>query len=129
MMGRLEHVNVTVADPQGLAALLGRLFDWKVRWEGAAMEGAGYTVHVGTDDSYVALYTGSDGAPVRPTGTTYNRIAGLNHIGVVVEDLDAAEARVRAAGLTPGAHHDYEPGRRFYVDTPHEVEIEVVSYA
>ena len=129
MMAQLEHVNITVADPRGMAVLLGDLFGWKIRWEGSAMDGAGYTIHVGSDDSYVALYSGSGGTPVAAADSSYRQIAGLNHIGVVVDDLAVAESRVKAAGLTPGAHHDYEPGRRFYVDTPHEVEIEVISYA
>lgn len=29
---RLEHINLTVADPDATAALLGELFDWHVRW-------------------------------------------------------------------------------------------------
>ena len=128
-MAQLEHANVTVANPQGLAALLGDLFGWKIRWEGTALDGVGYTVHVGTDDTYLALYTGNARKPVQPEETTYNRVAGLNHIGIVVDDLDAAEARVRSLGLIPNSHADYEPGRRFYFDTPHQIEIEVISYA
>jgi hypothetical protein len=33
------------------------------------------------------------------------------------------------AGLTPFAHGDYEPGRRFYFFDPNGIEFEVVSYA
>jgi len=53
----------------------------------------------------------------------------LNHIGVQVDDLDATEARVIAAGLLPFSHADYEPGRRFYFLDPDGIEYEVVSYA
>ena len=53
----------------------------------------------------------------------------LNHIGVEVDDLDAPEARVIAAGLRPFSHADYEPGRRFYFLDPGGVEYEVVRYA
>jgi catechol 2,3-dioxygenase-like lactoylglutathione lyase family enzyme len=52
----------------------------------------------------------------------------LNHIGVQVDDLDATEARVIAAGLLPFSHADYEPGRRFYFLDPDGIEYEVVSY-
>ena len=65
MSGRLEHLNVTVADPDATAALLGDLFGWKLRWSGDAIHG-GRTVHVGSADSYVAVYTGPGGA-ARPT--------------------------------------------------------------
>ena len=46
-----------------------------------------------------------------------------------VDDLDATEARVVAAGLTPFNHGDYAPGRRFYFFDPDGIEYEVVSYA
>ena len=59
-MARLEHVNVTVADPRATAAVLQDLFGWHTRWEGSAING-GFTVHVGGDDSYLALYTGPAG--------------------------------------------------------------------
>ena len=53
----------------------------------------------------------------------------LNHVGVVVDDLDRVEERVVAAGLTPFSHGDYEPGRRFYFFDWNGIELEVVSYA
>ena len=127
-MAHLEHVNVTVADPKGFAALLIDLFGWKTRWEGASLDGAGYTVHVGTDDSYIALYSGSKGAPTKMNKSGYNLISACNHIGIIVDDLAAMEAKVKAKGFQTHSHADYEPGRRFYFDTPHDVEIELICY-
>ena len=128
-MAQLEHVNVTVSNPKQTAQMLIDLFGWHIRWEGAAMAGAGYTVHVGSDDSYVAVYSGADPAQIVPKrDASYQTRGGLNHIGVVVDDLDAVEAKVRAMGMTPTSHADYEPGRRFYFDDPDGVEIEVISY-
>jgi catechol 2,3-dioxygenase-like lactoylglutathione lyase family enzyme len=126
-MGRLEHLNVTVADPKATARMLAELLGWRVRWEGAAL-GKGYTVHVGTDDAYIALYTGPEGTPLEGAHNSYSRKGGLNHLGVTVDDLDAAEAKVRALGYEPYSHADYEPGRRFYFREENGVEIEVVSY-
>ena len=124
--GRLEHVNVTVRDPQAVADTLVDLFGWHIRWSGAAMNGAGHTIHVGTDDSYVAIYSQGGAGEV---GDTYATPGAMNHIGIVVEDLGAADTRVSAAGFKPHKHADYEPGRRFYFDGPDGIEIEVVSYA
>lgn len=124
-MTKLEHVNVTVADPDALAETLCRLFDWKVRWSGVGM-GNGRSVHVGTDSSYVALF--SYGNPEAPKQVSDRTLGGLNHIGVVVDDLEATEARVKRAGFTPINHADYDPGRRFYFVETNGVEIEVVSY-
>ncbi|GGE41127.1 VOC family protein [Actibacterium pelagium] len=122
----LEHVNITVPDPKATAKVLCGLFDWTVRWEGAAING-GYSVHVGNKDSYLALYT--PGKKLITNGDPHYSRAGLNHIGIVVEDLDDAEAKVSAAGYATFNHADYEPGKRFYFDGPDDIEYEVVSYA
>ena len=118
---RLEHVNVTVADPEAAARLMQDLFGWEVRWRGPALNG-GRTVHVGSADHYLALYAPPGGGPSFPKGQP------LNHIGVEVDELEATEARVVAAGLEPFAHGDYEPGRRFYFLDANGIEYEVVSY-
>ena len=123
----LEHVNVTVSDPDATAEWLGRVFGWEVRWSGEVLDGAGRSVHCGDAGSYVALYGPAAGVSDGPS--SYVTKAALNHVGVVVDDLDAAEARVRAEGFETGNHADYEPGRRFYFDDADGVEWEVVSYA
>lgn len=127
----LEHVNVTVADPQATAAKLCGLFDWKIRWEGDSKD-AGYSVHVGGEASYLALYRPAReiGAKVvAEDGASYRTGGGLNHIAVTVDDIDAMEAKVKAAGYSPGAHADYEPGRRFYFFNEDGIEFEIVSYS
>jgi catechol 2,3-dioxygenase-like lactoylglutathione lyase family enzyme len=120
---RIEHVNVTVSDPERAAKLMERLFGWHVRWQGPSQSG-GRSIHVGSGDHYIAFYNGGgahsadDFAKGRP----------LNHIGVEVDDLDATEAKVKAEGLRPFGHDDYDPGRRFYFLDPDGIEYEVVSY-
>jgi predicted enzyme related to lactoylglutathione lyase len=118
-------VNITVGDADRSAALIERLFGWKIRWAGPSMNN-GRTVHIGTDSQYLALYSRAD-ADGRPLGWTKG--VPLNHVAVEVEDLDAMEAKVVEAGLQPFAHGDYEPGRRFYFFDPDGIEFEVVSYA
>ncbi|MXQ08880.1 VOC family protein [Alphaproteobacteria bacterium GH1-50] len=124
-MARLEHLNMTVSDPRATAAWIERVFGWRIRWEGAGMQ-TGYTVHIGNEDSYVALFT----YPETPEAKTesYRTKGGLNHWAVVVDDLDATEERVKAEGFTPKSHADYEPGRRFYFNDADGIEIEVVQY-
>jgi predicted enzyme related to lactoylglutathione lyase len=124
-MARLEHVNVTVADPDAVAAMLCELFDWKVRWAGPGME-TGRTVHVGDESSYLALFSYGDPDPGREE--SYKTLGGLNHLAVVVDDIGETEARVKAAGFVPGEVYDYEPGKRFYFVETNGIEIEVVSY-
>ncbi|MGR3434695.1 MAG: VOC family protein [Shimia sp.] len=119
---RLEHVNLTVRDARASAAWLGKVFGWTTRWEGRGSHSDGLSLHVGAPDEgsdYVALWQ-----PDAP-----EEGGRANHVGVVVGDLDAVEAAVRATGRTPHHHADYAPGRRFYVFDAEGIEWEVVSYA
>ncbi|MFQ6548105.1 VOC family protein [Aestuariibius sp. 2305UL40-4] len=124
-MAMLEHVNVTVADPAATAEMLCDLFGWRIRWEGDAMV-SGHTKHVGGDDFYLAIFSPGE---TEPGDGRYQRRGALNHLGVVVDDLDGAEEKVKAHGYTPVSHAAYEPGRRFYFTEENGIEIEVVSYA
>jgi len=118
---RLEHVNLTVSDHARSAGLIAALTGWKIRWRGAAQNG-GETIHLGSDDAYIALY--SDGA--NHAGQAKGR--PLNHVGLVVDDLAVAEQVVQTFGLVPFGHGDYAPGRRFYFFDWDGIEFELVSY-
>ena len=119
--GHLEHVNITVGDIERSTALLERLCGWHVRWRGPSML-EGETIHVGGEADYIAVYTRG------PLPKPFAKGMPLNHVGLVVDDLDAAEAAVKAAGLEPFNHADYEPGRGFYFFDWDGIEFEVVSY-
>ena len=121
----LEHVNITVTDPERSAALMCDVFGWHIRWKGPSM-GNGFTIHVGTDAQYLAFYTNET---VRAKDPRFEKMQPMNHIALTVDDLDTAEKGIAAAGLTPFGHDDYEPGRRFYFYDWNSIEFEVVSYA
>ena len=42
----IEHVNLTVSDPDRTAGILSAIFGWHERWRGAARDG-GRTIHLG----------------------------------------------------------------------------------
>ena len=121
-----EHVNVTVSDPKKTAAMLADLFGWHVRWEGPSKYD-GYTVHVGTDDDYLALYALPK--QERPEQESYYRTGAVNHFGILVDDLSAAEQRILDAGYRTHSHQTYDPGSRFYFHDHDDIEWEVVTYA
>ena len=122
----LEHVNFTVKNSESTAERLCDLFGWTVRWAGPSIHG-GHSVHVGHKGQYLAVYSeAGEGPQVREN---YKQTNALNHIGIVVDDLDAAESRILAAGYKTESHADYEPGRRFYFRDEDDVEYEVISYA
>ena len=122
-----EHVNMTVSDPHKTAKMLSDIFGWHVRWSGPS-KGGGETVHVGTDTHYVALYTLPGANPAQPDGS-YLQVGAVNHLGILVDDLDAAEKRVLNAGIKTHSHQVYDPGARFYFHDEDGIEYEVVSYA
>ena len=121
---RIEHVNVTVSDPERSAKLMQDVFGWAIRWRGPAMNG-GHTIHVGSVDHYIALYSKPREAA---SATHFAKGRPLNHIGVEVDDLDATEQAILAKGFETFSHSDYEPGRRFYFFDPDGIEYEVISY-
>ncbi|GMN02744.1 VOC family protein [Erythrobacter sp. MTPC3] len=123
--GQIEHANLSVTQPQRSAALFTALLGWQERWRGKSQLG-GETIHVGEPENgrtYIALYTGNH------VKGDYAKGQPLNHIGLLVDDLDAAENAVVAAGLKPFGHDDYDPGKRFYFFDWDGIEFEVVSYA
>lgn len=121
----IEHVNITVSNPDRTADFLMRVFDWHVRWRGLAANG-GSTIHVGNAQFYLALYALELG---RTEPANYRKGMPLNHIGIVVDDLDEVERRVVAESYEPSSHDDYDPGKRFYFFDHDGIEFEIVSYA
>jgi catechol 2,3-dioxygenase-like lactoylglutathione lyase family enzyme len=120
-IAKLEHVNLTVSNAAQMVALLSDLCDWHIRWEGPSMNN-GHTVHIGSDETYLELYTNDQASG------GYGKGQPLNHVGLQVEGLDAAEKIVTGAGLKPFGHDDYEPGQRFYFFDWDGIEFELVSY-
>ncbi len=123
--GILEHINITVSNPGKTAERLSALFGWTIRWSGKATN-SGHTVHVGGKNSYLAVY--SKGSPSQPERGEGKHAKGLNHVGVVVDDLEKVERRVNRAGFETYNFGEYEPGRRFYFRDSDGIEFEVVSY-
>lgn len=125
MTAYIEHANFTVSDAQKTAQWMQILFGWSIRWEGPALDG-GRSLHIGSDTQYLALY--QPRTPIKSRDSSYETAGGLNHIAVVVDDIDEMETKVTAAGFTTHNHADYEPGRRFYFHDQDGVEYEVVQY-
>ncbi|MEM6267385.1 MAG: VOC family protein [Pseudomonadota bacterium] len=119
--GQIEHANFTVTEPERSADLFKRLLGWHERWRGESQMG-GTTIHVGDANTYLALYTNEEAEG------GYAKGQPLNHVGLLVDDLFAAEEVVIAAGLEPFGHDNYDPGERFYFLDWDGIEFEVVSY-
>jgi catechol 2,3-dioxygenase-like lactoylglutathione lyase family enzyme len=101
MTARLEHTNYTVSNIEATAAWMTDLFGWHIRWRGDS-KALGQSIHVGTTDHYLALYQEPTSRP--PNEVSYHTIGGLNHIAVVVDDIETMRHRVKDAGFVPGEH-------------------------
>jgi catechol 2,3-dioxygenase-like lactoylglutathione lyase family enzyme len=122
----LEHVNLVVTDPRRTADLLERVFDWHTRCSGPAMLDGSF-IHVGSDDTYIALYTRPEVVD-EPYSHGYDRPA-MAHIGILVDDLDNIAQRVATEGIETFSHDEVPPGRRFYFVDHDGLCYEVASYA
>ena len=121
----LEHINITVSDPKASAAKLCKLFDWHIRWEGPAMND-GYTVHVGSDTQYLALY--APPSPIKKINDD-KAINMLNHIAINVEDLETVKTKAAALGYAPFNDRQYLDNQKsFYFLDDDGIEFEIVNY-
>jgi catechol 2,3-dioxygenase-like lactoylglutathione lyase family enzyme len=84
-------------------------------------------VHVGSDDTYIALTQAKPEEARR--GTPYKGRPGLNHLAYEVDDVEALRARLRSAGYrdstVPNAHA-YR--KRIYFYDPEGNDWEFVQY-
>lgn len=86
----------------------------------------GHSVHVGSKESYLALYTNSKMiANQQQNHATENN---LNHVAVVVDDLEPYRQKSIKLGLTPFNFSDYGDCKSFYVIDQFGLEIEIVCY-
>lgn len=124
---RLEHVNLTVRNIDTSFQFYEALFGFKKRWEGTATGEVGTVraVHAGNEHTYLALFEAErEGHSQADYG-----VAGVNHIGFEVEDLELYRKRLDELGSSIHLEADYDPGKRIYFFDPDGIEIELVEYA
>jgi catechol 2,3-dioxygenase-like lactoylglutathione lyase family enzyme len=104
----VEHANITVSDlDASLKFLQCALPELAVRGRGEA-RGRRW-LHIGTDVTYVALEQPPE------LGDTRRRPyadPGVNHVGFVVDDVDAVRERLHAEGYQEGISAEMHPHRR-----------------
>ena len=119
----LSGVVLDSPNAQELSAFYRRLLGWEARddepdWVVLQSPDGGANLSFQSEPAYVR--------PVWPSGPEQQMMI---HLDIKVDDLDAVEAKVIEAGLTPFSHGDYEPGRRFYFLDHDGIEFEVISYS
>ncbi|MBI1900271.1 MAG: VOC family protein [Planctomycetia bacterium] len=127
MTVRLEHANLCVRDVDAMIRFLRTAFpDFKIRADRTDPDGSRW-VHVGTDDTYIAL-SEADGDADRPF-QPYSGLPGVNHLGYEVDDAAALRARMLAAGYQESTVPNRHPHRRrvYFLD-PEGNDWEFVQY-
>jgi len=124
---RLEHANLIVRDIDGIVRFLQTAFpEFHVRHDGTSSDGRRW-VHVGTDDTYLALSQADIGAENR--WVPYSGVPGVNHLAYEVDDAVALRTRLLDAGYresTPPNSHPYR--RRVYFNDAEGNDWEFVEY-
>ncbi len=121
MTNQLEHANIRVKNIDKTVKFLMTAFpDFRVR--GGQRDAGDNWVHIGTDDTYLAL-SEDDRDEIRQG-------PGLNHIGFVIDDTEALRKRLENAGYREGyippvshPHH-----KRTYFHDDNGMEWEFVQY-
>ena len=124
MTVRLEHANLSVHDIDAIIRFLQAAFpEFRIRRDMTEPDGLRW-VHLGTEDTYVALNQAKG-----PLGAT-QKGSPLNHLAYEVADVETVRTRLRKAGyqentLVPNAH-PYR--KRLYFYDPEGNEWEFVQY-
>jgi len=124
---RLEHANLTVRDIDATIRFLRTAFpEFRIRFDGRDPDGTRW-VHVGTDQTYVALTQ----ARVDPSTrwTPYEGTPGVNHLAYEVDDVETLRERLRSAGYRDSTVTNRHPYRkRGYFYDPDGNDWEFVQY-
>ncbi len=127
-MTRLEHANLTVPDiDEALRFFAIVAPDFEVRRD-EAPDGSYRWAHVGNDQVYFALQAPHlDTNPEAPKQPYENY--GVNHLALVVEDLEAVEAKLVSSGYRRGIDTPKEKHRkRLYFYDSFGFEWELIEY-
>lgn len=127
MTARLEHANICVHDIDGVIGFLQTAFpEFRIRHDAIDADGMRW-VHVGTDETYIALTQAKSDEKRR--GAPYKGRPGLNHLAYVMDDVTALRDRLKTAGFaesTPPNRHPYR--KRIYFYDPEGNDWEFVQY-
>ena len=125
----LEHANISVPDiDEAIEFLLTVDPTFKIRKDDSSGDDPPRWVHIGSDDSYIALQAVDPKHDPKNWNRTYINY-GINHLAFVVKDFDAVEARLIAKGYKKGIAVEKSPFRKraYYFDKA-GFEWEIIEY-
>lgn len=125
MASYVEHIQYVCSNLDTMADFYAKVFQWPVRGRGTEVgpERTYDWVHIGTDESYVAFRTPYNGAPYDDSQRTHK-----DHVGIVVDDLDATIRRLDALGVDHIRKGTHPYRDRIYIRDPDGNEVEIICY-
>jgi glyoxylase I family protein len=100
----VEHVAIASTGPQNLA-------DWYIRHLNfILLLDTGATVYIKSPNSVILEFVKADNTPARP----HLRDAGLRHLAFAVDNLEAAHAQLKSAGVEFEVAPILLPGMRLF---------------
>src|SRR6185369_6525382 len=113
---KLEHLNIAVSNLEKTFDFYHKIFGFYKRWEGTGTGEVGEVRawHVGNDEMYLSFFEAErKGEAVSDYG-----VAGVNHIGFHVDDLNKYRKILKELGINIHLEANYEPGERIYFVDP-----------
>ncbi len=128
MAFKLEHANISVSDIDGMIKFLQTAFpEFKIRGEGKIAKVGSRWLHVGTDDTYIALQEALSDAPEKRK--PYTPTPGVNHLAYEVDDVDSLRERLISGGYSESTVPNSHPHRkRIYFYDPEGNDWEFIQY-
>lgn len=109
MIVRMEHANLSVRQVDETVRFLKAAFpEFEIRREG--LNNGRRWVHIGTADTYLALNEAR--AEPKESWVPYSGKPGVNHLGFEVDDVDALQQRLTAAGFRDSTYPNSHPHRQ-----------------
>ncbi|MGA7980095.1 MAG: VOC family protein [Chromatiaceae bacterium] len=122
---RIEHASITVRDMRATVGFITTaLPEFKIRGQDISNPCA--WLHVGTEETYIAL---TRAPSTDPRGRVAYHDLGVNHVGIVVDDVGEVVARLEAAGFQQSSEPEVSKWRRrFYFLDADGLQWEFIQY-
>ena len=127
MKTKFEHANLHVTDVGRMLVFLQSAFpDFVIRKDSGEDDPERW-VHVGHEDVYLSVYQST--APLNSQKIPYDGAPGFNHLGFVVDDLEALRQRLINQGFKETTiPNDHPARRRIYFNDAEGNDWEFVQY-
>jgi hypothetical protein len=125
-MAMVEHINLVSSNVDKTVAFLQTAIpSWHIRGQGSSKKCPRW-IHFGDDETYLCIEDRGFGE--KSNHETYHHV-GVNHIGIVVDDVVALAERMREMDYKEGLHApDHNSRSRYYFFDHDDFEYEFVEY-